>query len=112
MAMRHGRLARTPVSMRDPAVLMAPAAKVPSPVTPEGRERASRVELLRLVPLMFNPDARYQQRWRLERGMNRVLNWLETFPGEDWQDRWLLSGSDELGTRWGPDELTQHSGRT
>ena len=97
MASRHGRVARTPVSNRDPAVLSAPAATAPVMVLPSGREQASREQLLRLVPLMFNPDARYQQRWRLERGMNRMLDWLETFPGESWQDRWLLSGSEEHG---------------
>src|SRR5215213_546828 len=31
-----------------------------------------------------------------------VLDWLETFPGSDWQDRWILSGSDEQGSGWGP----------
>ena len=31
-----------------------------------------------------------------------VLDWLETFPGGDWQDRWILSGSDEQGSGWGP----------
>jgi hypothetical protein len=103
---RHGRVARTPVSTRDPALLVAPMVEAPTPVTPTGRERATRTELLELVPLLFKPNARYHQRWRLERGMNRVLNWLESFPGEDWQDRWLLSGSDELGTRWGPTGLT------
>lgn len=106
MASRHGQVARTPVSTREPAVLVTPAVEALSPVAPTGRERASRAELLQLVPLMFNPDVRYQQRWRLERGMNRVLGWLETFPGEDWQDRWLLSGSDGLGIRWGPEGLT------
>jgi len=107
MASRHGRVVRTPVSNRDPAVLSVPAATAPVTVLSSGREHASREQLLQLVPLMFNPDARYQQRWRLERGMSRMLDWLETFPGENWQDRWLLSGSEELGTRWGPGGLTQ-----
>ena len=84
------------------------AASSPTPTVPTGREQATRGELLGLVPLMFNPDASYQQRWRLERGMNYMLDWLETFPGEDWQDRWLLSGSDQLGKRWGPKGLSQN----
>jgi hypothetical protein len=108
MASRHGRLARTPVSKRDPAVLVAPTGAARAPAVPIGRERASREELLHPVPLMFNPDAYYQQRWRLERGMNYMLDWLETFPGDTWQDRWLLSGSDQLGTRWGPEGLSQN----
>lgn len=75
MASRHGRLARTPVSDRDPDLLVVPAASSPTPTVPTGRERASREELLGLVPLTFNPDASYQQRWRFERGMNYMLNW-------------------------------------
>ena len=27
--------------------------------------------------------------------MTIVLDWLEGFPGDSWQDRWLLSGSDD-----------------
>ena len=108
MASRHGRLARTPVSDRDPDLLVVPAASSSTPTVPTGRKQATREELLGLVPLMFNPDASYQQRWRFERGMNYMLDWLETFPGEDWQDRWLLSGSDQLGKRWGPNGLSQN----
>lgn len=108
MASRHGRLARTPVSDRDPGLLVAPAASSSTLTVPTGREQATREELLGRVPLMFNPDASYQQRWRFKRGMNYMLDWLETFPGENWQDRWLLSGSDQLGKRWGPNGLSQN----
>lgn len=59
MASRHGRLARAPVSDRDPEHLIVPAAASSRPTVPTGRERASRDELLGLVPLMFNPDASY-----------------------------------------------------
>ncbi|WP_405805459.1 tyrosine-type recombinase/integrase [Streptomyces sp. NBC_01187] len=48
-----------------------------------------------------------QQRSRQDRAMARVLDWLGEFPGESWQDRWLLSGSDTAGKQWGPPWLTQ-----
>ncbi|TDD23203.1 hypothetical protein E1287_39215 [Actinomadura sp. KC06] len=39
--------------------------------------------------------------------MTAVLDWLEGFPSESWQQRWLLSGSDQHGRSWGPAGLTQ-----
>lgn len=38
--------------------------------------------------------------------VTRILDWLETFPGDDWQTRWLLSGSDGAGNGWGPPGLS------
>ncbi|MEV1173402.1 tyrosine-type recombinase/integrase [Nonomuraea sp. NPDC049784] len=38
--------------------------------------------------------------------MTIVLDWLETFPGETWHERWQLSGSDAVGRSWGPADLT------
>jgi len=31
---------------------------------------------------------------------------LESFPADTWQDRWLLSGSDDQGGGWGPQGLS------
>jgi hypothetical protein len=33
---------------------------------------------------------------RQRNGVIRVLNWLLTFPGDGWQERWLNAGADEL----------------
>jgi integrase len=38
-----------------------------------------------------------------------VLDWLESFPGDSWQDRWLVSSSDKHGRSWGPGGLTEWS---
>ncbi|MGJ6969818.1 tyrosine-type recombinase/integrase [Streptosporangium sp. G11] len=38
--------------------------------------------------------------------MTVVLDWLEGFPGDTWQERWLVSGSDAHGQGWGPQDLT------
>jgi hypothetical protein len=31
------------------------------------------------------------------RGVGRMLDWLETHPGDTWQDRWITSGADAAG---------------
>lgn len=106
MAMRHGRVARTPVSSREPEVLAIPTTAEPQRVVPAGREAATREEIAHLVETLFDSGFSYQQRLRFHRGVNRVLDWLETFAGENWQDRWLISGSNEKETAWVPDGLT------
>ncbi|GAA2331173.1 hypothetical protein GCM10010246_12900 [Streptomyces cuspidosporus] len=34
------------------------------------------------------------------RGLAHLLDWLQDFPGETWQQRWLVSGAEALGDRW------------
>lgn len=48
------------------------------------------------------------------RGVRQLLDWLATFPGDTWQQRWLASGQEELsGTRWArlPTEWLTEQGR-
>ena len=33
-------------------------------------------------------------------GTDRLLRWLERWPGDCWQQRWLASGSEDLGGAW------------
>lgn len=33
-------------------------------------------------------------------GINLLLSWLESFPGDTWQQRWLASHADGAGTSW------------
>lgn len=40
-------------------------------------------------------SVRYRRRATL-----RLLFWLERWPGESWQDRWLASGAERLGRQW------------
>ena len=47
-----------------------------------------------------------QERWRRAEAVTSALDWLEGFPGDSWQDRWLLSGADEQGRSWVPAGLT------
>src|SRR5207249_3674244 len=49
--------------------------------------------LLRQLSSWSKLDAR--ERMRRSRGAEAILTWLLTFPGEDWQQRWLAAGADE-----------------
>ncbi|MFF6786944.1 tyrosine-type recombinase/integrase [Streptomyces sp. NPDC012510] len=105
MGSRHGKVARTPVSPRDPRVLMGPPpARAAGLAAPPARATAARAQLGALAEALLEQPT-YQQRWRQNLALTRVLDWLETFPGEDWQDRWLLSGAEDQGRRWGPQDL-------
>ena len=106
MATRHGRVARTPVSTQDPHALSTPPRTPPAaPAVLNGREAATREELGTLAQALLDQPS-YHRQWRQSLALTRILDWLETFPGEDWQDRWLLSGGDERGRTWGPAGLT------
>lgn len=105
MGARHGRVARTPVSSRDPDLLSADRHAPASPVVANGREGATRAGLAQLAESLLERPT-YQQRSKHQLALTRVLDWLDAFPGTTWQDRWLLSGADEDGTRWGPPGLS------
>jgi site-specific recombinase XerD len=105
MPTRHGRLSRTPVSPRDPGLLTAPTATGHPPAPPAGREDVPRAELVRLAEGLLT-EATLRDRWRRHEAMAAVLDWLDGFPGDTWQERWLLSGSDARGRAWGPPGLT------
>jgi hypothetical protein len=100
MAARHGRVARLPAGRSDAVSPKGPAGKPPAALIP-GREHASREELLGLATTMPGTSSR-QQQWRRADAFNFAVDWLEGFPGDSWQDRWLLSGSGGLGRKWGP----------
>ncbi|MDQ0946022.1 tyrosine-type recombinase/integrase [Streptomyces sp. V1I1] len=104
---RHGRTTRTPVSPRDPALLADARIPGPRPSTGINNERAAtpRDELALLAKcLLSEPTDR--NLWRQQLSLTRVLDWLEEFPADTWQDRWLLSGSDDQGSAWGPQGLS------
>ncbi|MDQ4033512.1 MAG: site-specific integrase [Actinomycetota bacterium] len=111
---RHGRTARTSTSACDPALLggalLAPSTPlVPAPEHGDAplpsRAGASRAELVGLAGgLLVAPTV--AQRSQQQAAAALVLDWLQAFPGGDWQDRWILSGSDEQGSGWGPSCLS------
>jgi integrase len=103
---RNGRISRTPVGAREPDLPVdPPPAKITYAAAP-GRAGATATELARLAEgLLVDPSAgqlRHQQA-----AVTVVLSWLVTFPGQDWHDRWLLSGSDVKGSSWRPEGLSR-----
>ena len=46
--------------------------------------------------MLASPGSQKQRR----RGVALLLDWLASYPGQTWQDRWLASGADTAGRRW------------
>ena len=60
--------------------------------------------LARLPSLPVWPGAGHSGRITRNNGARAILDWLLTYPGEGWQDRWLAAGADE-GLDWIDDVL-------
>jgi integrase len=84
-------------------VLVTPVIERPA-VWPE--TEADRDDVMRQAESLEPVDSREMRR-RLA-GVGVLLGWLETFPGDTWQQRWLASGVDVAGTGW--PELVVHPG--
>lgn len=65
---------------------------------PESTEDAARL-LERLDEPPIRADNQLT-RWSRKRGARRILEWLEQFPGESWQERWMASGISEHDPKW------------
>jgi hypothetical protein len=74
-------------------VLPTPVIERPA-VWPEAS--LSRDELLTRVEVLEAAEKPKEFRRRLVGG-GLVLDWLEGFPGDSWQQRWRASGADEAG---------------
>lgn len=46
--------------------------------------------------VVASPGSQKQRR----RGVALLLDWLASYPGQTWQDRWLSSGADTAGRHW------------
>lgn len=53
----------------------------------------------RTLALPFSGDSDANLKTR-ERGLGKLLDWLEDQPGGNWQERWLASGAEEAGRAW------------
>ncbi|QTJ70178.1 site-specific integrase (plasmid) [Rhodococcus sp. ZPP] len=62
------------------------------PATEQSRDEV----LARLLAPPFAPDVLGTQA-RRRVGLRKILHWLEQHPGQNWQDRWLVSGADAAG---------------
>jgi integrase len=59
-------------------------------------EQSREAVLARLLAPPFVLDTPGSQD-RRKVGLTKVLRWLEQYPGQTWQDRWLVSGADAAG---------------
>ena len=48
----------------------------------------------RLLTAFTDPAAARGRDQTRRRGLAKLLGWLQSQPGETWQDRWLASGAD------------------
>ncbi|MFI0410688.1 tyrosine-type recombinase/integrase [Actinomadura sp. 3N508] len=63
-------------------------------------DRMPMQKIMNLLPtLPFWPEPTHGGRGTRLRGATRILSWLQTMPGDGWQDRWQNSGAD-YGTEW------------
>ncbi|MFF2317960.1 hypothetical protein ACFVTE_17020 [Arthrobacter sp. NPDC058097] len=53
------------------------------------------------------PDIPKRRRER-ERGLRYLLEWLDSFPGDNWQQRWESAGCDAAGMSWGQQDLSPY----
>ena len=53
-------------------------------------------EVLTLIPTLptWSPLTRTAKRYQID-GARTILEWLATFPGEGWQERWIIAGAYE-----------------
>jgi integrase len=49
-----------------------------------------------------------KRRRERERGLRFLLEWLSSFPGENWQRRWESAGCDDAGMSWGQQGLSPY----
>jgi integrase len=54
----------------------------------------------RLLTIFTGPEAGRGRDQTRRRGLAKLLDWLERQPGDTWQDRWLASGADAVGSGW------------
>jgi integrase len=54
----------------------------------------------RLLTTLTGPGAGRGRDQTRRRGLTKLLDWLESQPGDTWQDRWLASGADRAGFDW------------
>jgi hypothetical protein len=72
-----------------------------NPVPLDRRGRRPNAHILALIPTLPIWDAIPQrERGRRLRGAQTILHWLQTHPGDGWQDRWLAAGPTATHNAW------------
>ncbi|MFE2409970.1 tyrosine-type recombinase/integrase [Kitasatospora sp. NPDC059408] len=90
-----------PVSLAG-AVAEALREQFPARTVPDTwpASRISREEIIKRVSDRAFRTARPETVMSRARGANRILQWLETFPGETWQQRWRACPTTSRPDRW------------
>jgi integrase len=70
--------------------------------TPEGARWSLNEITSRSAEMLPGTPKRHLER---AKGLAQLLDWLGTFPGDDWQQRWVAAGCDTAGTSWGQQDL-------
>ncbi|MGE7439755.1 tyrosine-type recombinase/integrase [Kitasatospora sp. NPDC001175] len=96
-----------------PAGLPLQSRRAPAPESGpfDGLSVTGVLELLPSLATFPPPTGRRNRSKRADRsrGTTRILDWLLTFPGDGWQERWILSGADR-SVEW-IDQVTAGYGR-
>jgi hypothetical protein len=92
---RRGRPGRQ--AMWQPACDRFPARPAAAAWQATARPRGDLIGELTSPPFILGERGSQQAR---RRGIGLLLDWLEEQPGSTWQERWLASGADGLGSRW------------
>jgi hypothetical protein len=89
--------AATPSAQRAAPPGRRPARPRPAAWAATSRDRDAVWERL-TGPPFAHATAKGQARQQF--GLRLLLDWLASYPGDTWQDRWLASGADADGTSW------------
>lgn len=104
---RGARPSRKPSGAHDFLTPSLPTPAISRPTVWEASQQSAE-EVLAWVDSLERGEATPKDLRRRVYGVEVLLGWLQRFPGESWQQRWLASGADTAGKAW-PDLLTGRS---
>ena len=86
-ALRHEQMAKVGSRLRLHPELVG--VTFPGP-----HDQADRAEVLRIAMKLPDWPTVVHDHNELVEGIGWVLDWLETFPGDGWHDRWIAAGAN------------------
>lgn len=101
---RGARPSRKPSAAHDFLTPSLPTPTISRPTLWDASQQSVE-EVLAWVEQLERSEATPKDLRRRVYGVELLLGWLQRFPGESWQQRWLASGADTAGKAW-PDLLT------
>ncbi|HPK90932.1 MAG TPA: hypothetical protein PK132_15460, partial [Dermatophilaceae bacterium] len=92
-ALRHEQMAKVGSRLRLHPELVG--VTFPGPY-----DQADRAEVLRIAMKLPDWPTVVHDHNELVEGIGWVLDWLETFPGDGWRDRWIAAGANTDPDSW------------